>query len=157
MGEGRGMLCIGPGTVRLRAFVFKKEVVSLIEGFEHVGIGVQDIEKAKAFYHDVLGYQVFSEREVDQPRIRKLVFMRNNNNDMVELLHIPSMQTSNEAAFDTTGLSHVCYRVGDFPAEVDRWAGLGIPQVVPPSPTADGGMRTVFRGPSGEFIELRGR
>lgn len=151
------MFCIGPGTVRLRAFVFKKEVVSLIEGFEHVGIGVQDIEKAKAFYHDVLGYQVFSEREVDQPRIRKLVFMRNNNNDIVELLHMPDLQAPGDGSYEVIGLAHICFKVSDFAGEVSRWAGLGVSQVVPPSPTFDGGMRTVFRGPNGEFIELRGR
>lgn len=150
------MLCIGPGTVRLRAFVFKKEVVSLIEGFEHVGIGVQDLEKAKAFYQNVLGFEVFTEREIALGKIKKLCFMRNGN-DMIELLHMPDLQAPGDGSYEVIGLAHICFKVSDFAGEVSRWAGLGVSQVVPPSPTFDGGMRTVFRGPSGEYIELRGR
>lgn len=128
----------------------------MIEGLEHVGIGVQDLEKAKGFYREVLGFQVFIEREMDHPRIKKLVFMRNGD-DIIELLHMPSLQAPDNESYEVVGLSHVCFKVQDFAGEVDRWVGLGIPQVVPSYPTADGGMRTVFRGPNGEFIELRGR
>ncbi|MDP2728155.1 MAG: VOC family protein [Dehalococcoidia bacterium] len=128
----------------------------MIEGLEHVGIGVQDLEKAKAFYENVLGFQVFAEREIGLATVKKVVFMRNGD-DIIELLHMPDSMTSNTGSYEVVGLSHICFKVRDFAAEVDRWISLGISQVVPPSPTADGNMRTVFRGPSGEFIELRGR
>jgi len=128
----------------------------LIEGLEHVGIGVKDLEKAKAFYRDVLGFQVFTEREVELPRVKRLVFMRKGD-DMIELLHIPGLEVPTGTTYEVLGVSHICFKVSDFGGEVSKWVGLGIHQVVPPSPTADGAMRTVFQGPSGEFIELRGR
>lgn len=126
----------------------------MIEGLEHVGIGVADLDKARSFYQDILGFQVVLEREIDQPKIKRVVFMRNGD-DMIELLYLPGMKAVDTSA-EVVGLAHICFKVRDFAAEVARWVGLGIPQVVPPTPTADGGMRTVFRGPSGEYIELRG-
>lgn len=128
----------------------------MIEGLEHVGIGVQDLKKAKDFYQNVLGFQVFTERELDHPKVKRLVYMRNGD-DIIELLHMPALPAPDGGSYEVVGLSHICFKVQDFRAEVDRWVGLGITQVVPPSPAADGGMRTVFQGPSGEFIELRGR
>ncbi len=129
----------------------------MIERFEHVGIGVKDMEKSVAFYRDVLGYQVFSERPMSVPnsKIKKLVFMRRGD-DIIELLHMPEGHPA-AGNYESLGTSHICFTVQGIQAEMDRWTALGVPQVIPPTPTADGGMRTAFRGPDGEFIELRGK
>jgi lactoylglutathione lyase len=122
---------------------------------DHVGIGVRDLDRALAFYREMLGFQVFTERELHKPPVEKLVFMRRGD-DVIEILHMPTLVEAGKDSYEYLGLSHVSFRVRGFQQEVDRWQGLGVPIIVPPSPTADGGMRAVFRGPSGEFIELRG-
>ena len=129
----------------------------MIERLEHVGIGVKDMDKSVAFYRDVVGYQVFSERPMTAPnsKIKKLVFMRQGD-DIIELLHMPDGYPGVER-YESLGTSHICFAVQGIQAEIDRWAALGVPQVVPATPTADGGMRAAFSGPDGEYIELKGK
>lgn len=129
----------------------------MIERFEHVGIGVRDADKSVAFYRDVLGFEVASEREMNIPnsRIKKLIFMRRGD-DVIELLLMPEGDDGVEK-YESVGVSHICFIVQGIREEIDRWNGLGITQAIPPSPTADGGLRCAYRGPDGEFIELRGK
>lgn len=129
----------------------------MIEGLEHVGIGVRDLEKSVAFYRDMLGFEVAMERDLNVPasRIKKLVFMRRGD-DMIELLSMPEGNKGVES-YETTGVSHICFTVQGIKEEIEKWTRLGIPQSIPPTPTADGGLRTAFRGPDGEHIELRGK
>ena len=128
----------------------------MIERFEHVGIGVKNMEESVAFYRDVLGFQVFMEKEMPpNAPIKKLVFMRCGD-DVIELLSFPSADSA-VAKYESLGTSHICFAVQGIKEEIDRWLALGIPQVIPASPTADGGLRCAFRGPNGEFIELKGK
>jgi len=129
----------------------------LIEKFEHVGIGVKDMEESVAFYRDVVGFQVFMEKDMSGAGgpIKKLVFLRNGN-DIIELLSFASADAG-VAKYESLGTSHICFAVQGIKEEIDRWLALGIPQVIPTSPTADGGFRTAFKGPNGEFIELKGK
>lgn len=128
----------------------------MIEGFEHFGIGVKDMDASVAFYQDVMGFQVFLEREMpaDGP-VKKMVFLRKGE-DIIELVSFRD-GAAGVAKSESMGPSHVCYAVQGIKAEIDRWVGLGILQILPVLPTDDGGFRTAFRGPNGEYIELRGR
>ncbi|MDP2663661.1 MAG: VOC family protein [Dehalococcoidia bacterium] len=128
----------------------------MIEKFEHIGIGVKDMEASVTFYRDVMGFQVFMEKEMPAGGpIKKLVFLRRGE-DIIELLSFRSADAG-VAKYESLGTSHICFAVQGIKAEIDRWVGLGIPQVIPTSPTADGGFRTAFKGPNGEFIELKGK
>ena len=128
----------------------------MIDKLEHIGIGVKDMDASVAFYRDVMGFQVFSEREMPAGGpIKKLVFLRRGE-DIIELLAFRSADAG-VAKYESLGTSHICFAVQGIKGEIDRWVSLGIPQVIPTSPTADGGFRTAFQGPNGEFIELKGK
>jgi methylmalonyl-CoA/ethylmalonyl-CoA epimerase len=121
----------------------------------HIGIAVESIEAALAFYHDVLGLTPGLPEEADGARIVSLPFGESD----VELLE-PRSPDSPIAKFlqrRGPGIHHVCYRVPDLDAALSACRTAGYRLIDETPRIGAGGHRIAFVHPkstSGILIEL---
>jgi len=121
----------------------------------HIGVAVESIEAALAFYRDVLGLLPGHPAESDGARIVSLRFGESD----VELLEPRSPDSPIAKFLDRRGpgIHHVCYRVADLDAALAACRRAGY-QLVDETPRLGaGGHRIAFVHPkstSGILIEL---
>ena len=121
----------------------------------HVGIAVTSITEALPFYRDVLGLEPGHPETADGARIVSLHFGPVD----VELLE-PSDPTSPIAKFLANrgpGIHHVCYRVPDLEAALERCKAAGYRLVDETPRRGAGGRRIAFLHPkstNGILLEL---
>lgn len=121
----------------------------------HLGVAVESIDAALAFYRDVLGLVPGAPEQADGARIVSLPFGESE----VELLEplTPDSPIARFMARRGPGIHHVCYRVPDLDAALAacRTAGYRLVDEVPR--TGAGGHRIAFIHPkstAGILIEL---
>lgn len=123
---------------------------------DHLGIAVKSLAAAKAIY-EKLGLTVSAEETVGHEQVR--LVMVPVGESRLELLEATS-ESSAIAKFIAKrgeGLHHVCLRVPDLPAAVDRLKEDGVRLVSEEIKTGAGGHRYVFVHPSstgGVLLEL---
>ena len=123
---------------------------------DHIGIAVKSLAAAKAIY-EKLGLSVSPEETVQQEQVR--VVMVPVGESRLELLEATS-DDSTIAKFISKrgeGLHHVCLRVEDLPAAVERLKKDGVRLVSEEIKTGAGGHRYVFLHPGstgGVLLEL---
>jgi methylmalonyl-CoA epimerase len=123
---------------------------------DHLGIAVKSLESAKAIYQK-LGLDISEEETVPHEQVR--VVMVPVGESWLELLQATS-ETSAIAKFIAKrgeGLHHVCLRVPDLPAAVERLKKDGVRLVSNEIKTGAGGHKYVFVHPSsagGVLLEL---
>jgi methylmalonyl-CoA epimerase len=123
---------------------------------DHLGIAVKSLAAAKVIY-EKLGLSVFPEETVEQEQVR--VVMVPVGESRLELLEATS-EDSTIAKFIAKrgeGLHHVCLRVPDLLAAVERLKKEGVRLVSEEIKTGAGGHRYVFIHPSsagGVLLEL---
>lgn len=121
----------------------------------HVGIAVTNITEALSFYRDVLGLSPGRSETADGARIVSLRFGPVD----VELLE-PTDPTSPVAKFLAKrgpGIHHVCYRVPNLDAALDRCRAAGYQLVDEKPRRGAGGRRIAFLHPkttNGILLEL---
>lgn len=130
------------------------ESVSIID---HVGIAVNSLRTAVPLYRALLGSEPAGEETVTSERVRVAFF--GEGPGRVELLE-PTDDTSAIARFlerSGPGLHHVCLRVPDLDAAVERSAEGGATVVPPGIREGAGGARVAFLHPGstgGVLLEL---
>ncbi len=123
---------------------------------DHLGIAVKSIATAQAFYQK-LGITPGHEEMVEGEKVR--VVMIPTGESRIELLE-PTSPDSTIAKFlekRGEGLHHVCLRVSDLPATVERLKAEGVRLVSDEIKIGAGGHQYVFVHPSsagGVLIEL---
>lgn len=121
----------------------------------HLGVAVESLEPALAFYRDVLGLQPGPLQEADGARIVSLPFGESE----VELLEprTPEGPIARFLAKRGPGIHHVCYRVPDLEAALAACRAAGYRLVDDVPRTGAGGHRIAFVHPkatAGILIEL---
>jgi methylmalonyl-CoA epimerase len=130
--------------------------LSMQAKIDHVGIAVKSLAAAKAIY-EKLGLSISPEETVAQEQVR--VVMVPVGESRLELLEATS-ENSTIAKFIAKrgeGLHHVCLRVPDLPAAVERLKKDGVRLVSEEIKTGAGGHKYVFVHPSsagGVLLEL---
>ena len=123
---------------------------------DHLGIAVKSLASAKAIY-EKLGLSVSPEETVEQEQVR--LVMVPVGESRLELLEATS-ESSTIAKFIAQhgeGLHHVCLKVPDLPAAVDRLKNNGVRLVSEQIKVGAGGHRYVFVHPAsagGVLLEL---
>jgi methylmalonyl-CoA epimerase len=123
---------------------------------DHIGIAVESLAAAKAIY-EKLGLRVSPEETVEQEQVR--VVMVPVGESRLELLEATS-ENSTIAKFIAKrgeGLHHICLRVSDLAAVVERLKKDDVCLVSDEIKTGAGGHRYVFVHPSsagGVLLEL---
>jgi len=123
---------------------------------DHLGIAVKSLAAAKAIY-EKLGLSVSAEETVEQEQVRLVMVAVGESR--LELLEATS-EDSTIAKFIAKrgeGLHHVCLRVPDLPAAVERLKKDGVRLVSDDIKSGAGGHKYVFVHPSsagGVLLEL---
>ena len=140
----------------------------MIRGIHHTAISTPDLDRALAFYRDLLGAEVMSEFEwpvgakvadsivgLDGSSARAV--MLKLGNAMIELFeyHTPEPRTgdSNRPVCDH-GITHICLDVTDVKAEYERLVAAGMTFHCPPQDLG-AAWATYGRDPDGNVIELQ--
>ena len=143
----------------------------MILGVNHVAISVPDMEKALAFYCDLLGFEKAFEfswdeqSELAEPATKILAvkgtaadaIVLRAENMLIELFQFkaggPKAQDPDRPVIDH-GFTHLCLAVKDLDKEYDRLKAAGMRFHSPPTQVVEG-VRTVYgRDPFGNVIEL---
>jgi catechol 2,3-dioxygenase-like lactoylglutathione lyase family enzyme len=132
-----------------------------------VGIVVLDLDRALAFYRDLLGLAVvremdeggaYMERVTGLPGVSvRTVKLAAPGGGMVELLRFASHPEPPGAARSaaTPGCSHVAFTVADLDATYRRLQAAGVRFHAPPQVSPDGGAKVTYcRDPEGSIVEL---
>ena len=117
----------------------------------HIAVIASDYEKAKEFYIDKLGFQLF--REVYRPAQKDYLRMLRQGDTVLELFikpDAPPRVTNPEAM----GLRHLAFHVEDVEAAAAWLNGLGIETEPIREDLVNGGRFTFFKDPDGLPLEL---
>jgi catechol 2,3-dioxygenase-like lactoylglutathione lyase family enzyme len=135
----------------------------------HVGIVVSDLDRALAFYRDLLGFSVdreavesgsFLDAILGMPNaeIRTVKLSGEGNGAQVELLAFirpETQETVRPVGFNTRGPTHIALTVKDLGELFQRMVAAGVSFTTPPRVADDGRAKVTFcRDPDGTFIEL---
>jgi methylmalonyl-CoA epimerase len=123
---------------------------------DHIGIAVKSLAAAKSIY-EKLGLSVSAEETAEQEKVR--VVMVAVGESRLELLEATSEESTiaKFVAKRGEGLHHVCLRVPDLPAAVERMKKDGVRLVSEEIKIGAGGHKYVFVHPSsagGVLLEL---
>lgn len=124
---------------------------------DHLGIAVPSLEETLAFYRDALGLEVSSTEVVEDQGVR--VAMLPVGESRVELLEAlgPDSPVAKFLAKRGPGLHHVCYRVDDIHAALERLRAAGARLIDERPRVGAGGHLVAFVHPSatgGVLVEL---
>jgi methylmalonyl-CoA/ethylmalonyl-CoA epimerase len=125
---------------------------------DHVGIAIDDLSKALAFYRDALGLEVEGQEEVGSQRVRAHFVAAGS--PKLELLEAtaPDSPIAKYVAKRGPGLHHITFRVDDIRAALAELAARGV-RLIDEAPRAGAeGALVAFIHPSsahGVLVELK--
>tara|TARA_R110002051_G_scaffold1143_9_gene5881 strand:+ start:43039 stop:43467 length:429 start_codon:yes stop_codon:yes gene_type:complete len=133
----------------------------------HTGIVVTDLARAKTFYCDLLGFEVWNEQDesgsfIDNFSSLEKVLVTTSkmileNGDMIELLQYKSHPevAPPDRKLTQIGCSHIALTVLDLDTVYTKFRREGISFNSPPQLSPDGKAKVTFcKDPDGNFIEL---
>jgi catechol 2,3-dioxygenase-like lactoylglutathione lyase family enzyme len=137
----------------------------MIDGIDHVGISVSSLDRALAFYRDILGMRVVAEGALDERHdaitnltgVRCKGVMLRIGSLRLELFEFanprPRPGDRNRPVCDH-GITHIAIRVNDIEREYERLAAAGVAFHCPPQRFPSGNKATYGRDPDGNVFEL---
>jgi catechol 2,3-dioxygenase-like lactoylglutathione lyase family enzyme len=140
----------------------------MIRGVHHTAISTGNLERALAFYRDLLGFRVLSEFAwpVGTETADKITALRDSSarvvmlhagNAVIELFEYtsPTPRPSDpQRPVSDHGITHICLDVKDLDAEYERLTAAGMRFHCPPQDL--GAAKTTYgRDPDGNVIELQ--
>ncbi len=130
--------------------------------FEHVGVPVKNLERAKRFYCDLLGFQeLICVETKDSPIYSRIAFLTNET-VRIELLEAKGDVWSDAPSGRMRGVMHFAVDTDDIDREFQRWLDAGYEVKIPitfpnvPVPGEEDWWMCYFYGPDGESVEIRG-
>ncbi len=125
---------------------------------DHVGIAVDDLEQALAFYRDALGLEIGPGEEVPDQAVRaRFVPVGQASIELLEATQ-PESPIARFVARRGPGIHHITLRVDDLDAALARLAARGARLIDPIPRVGAGGDRVAFVHPSsahGVLVELK--
>lgn len=141
----------------------------MIRGIHHTAISTSNLERALAFYRDLLGFEVDIEFNwpVGTEVADKITGLKDSSaraamlkagNTMIELFQyespLPQRGDSNRQV-NEHGITHICLDVTDVDAEYERLQAAGVKFHCPPQEFGGVAKATYARDPDGNVIELQ--
>ena len=140
----------------------------MIKGFHHPAIVVPDLEKAREFYGEILGFTMVEEMSWDNPspvhdQITGLensaarAYLMKCNNTYLELFQYASPVSDHKGRqprADEPGIRHLAFEVDDAQVAYDRLIRAGGIPMNPPYNFPEGGSAVYCRDPFGNIVEF---
>jgi catechol 2,3-dioxygenase-like lactoylglutathione lyase family enzyme len=144
----------------------------VITGFLHVGLSTQDAQRSLAFYRDVFGMQLVSDREVPKGgyvekvtgvagACIRIVHLQGHGFNLELLEYVEPGGESRSRRPNDTGSAHLCFVADDLAAECARLRSLGV-RILSEGGRAigvtggpnDGGKCVYAEDPDGNAVEI---
>jgi len=133
---------------------------------DHVAISVKDINKAIAFYRDVIGMEKVFDREFEEPvarligvgRVKVRIVHMKLGDGVVELFyykHPKGREPRPDSRQWDYGLTHIGFMVEDFQATYQHLMDQGVEFLGDPVEIRPGVFVAYFRGAEQEVCEIR--
>lgn len=129
---------------------------------DHIGLSVADLEAQRDWYCAAFGLEAVSPFTIGPLGLRG-VFVKSVDGVALELLERdgsthPRPAEAVPESLLTQGFAHLCFRVEDVDAALERAVAAGGTVVGTPGPSPEPGVRFAFvRDPEGNFVELLDR
>ncbi len=123
----------------------------MFKRIDHVEIIPKDLDKAIAFYGDILGFKLKERIKIGRGPLEEVVFMTLGDT-MLEIVSIKDPAPLAEAC---VGYRMMALEVEDMEKAVAYLKSKGVPIVVEPVVLVDGSKRGEIKDPDGLGIELR--
>ncbi len=127
----------------------------IIQGLAHIGVFSQDIDRAKDFYINTLGFQLTNEEVLEQPNgSTRLAFLKAGS-CVIELIQPADVSTIKDRQHGR--VDHIAMAVSgiDEIAKALTAQGVAVESEEPSTADICGGAKTIFfKGPDGERLEL---
>lgn len=138
----------------------------MIQGFDHVGLSVTNLDRAVEFYRNVMGFELVIGGEFSEPRYEAIMNLKGARgrvallkaqNMQVELFEFfnpaPKRMDSSRPVCDH-GITHFCMQVDNIDQAYETLKSAGVPFHCPPLQFAPGMRATYGRDPDGNVFEL---
>lgn len=139
-----------------------------VRAIPHFGLAVSDLERSLEFYHNALGLELVSKREVSGDHISagvqvpdaqiKIALLEGGNAKLELLEYTNPIGQPFDRSNSDAGSAHVTFEVTDLQATYDRLQSLGVPCNAPPYPSSfpKGTGWFYARDPDGITVEFNG-
>lgn len=129
----------------------------MIEGVDHIGVAVADLEKAKRTYSAVLNLECLWTETIDEQKVEVAAFQIGDTK--IELLHptTPDSPVGKFIAKKGEGVHHIALKVKDIDAVLSELREKGVNVIDEKARPGAGGSRIAFIHPkesNGVLIEL---
>jgi methylmalonyl-CoA/ethylmalonyl-CoA epimerase len=133
--------------------------MGFVTAIDHVGLAVQDLDKAIAFYRDAFGMELVHEEVNEEQGVREAMMAVGDSGSCVQLL-APLSEDSPIGKFlarNGEGIQQMAYRVSDIEQAADELRGAGVRMLYDQPKRGTAGSRVNFAHPKdcgGVLIEL---
>lgn len=133
--------------------------MGFVTAIDHVGLAVQDLDQAIAFYQDAFGMQLVHEEVNEEQGVREAMMAVGDSGSCIQLL-APLSEDSPIGKFlarNGEGIQQVAYRVSDIEVAADELRSAGVRMLYEAPKRGTAGSRVNFAHPKdcgGVLIEL---
>ncbi|MBK6762775.1 MAG: methylmalonyl-CoA epimerase [Micrococcales bacterium] len=133
--------------------------MGFVTAIDHVGLAVQDLDQAIAFYQDAFGMQLVHEEVNEEQGVREAMMAVGDSGSCIQLL-APLSEDSPIGKFlarNGEGIQQVAYRVSDIEVAADELRAAGVRMLYEAPKRGTAGSRVNFAHPKdcgGVLIEL---
>lgn len=133
--------------------------MGFVTAIDHVGLAVQDLDQAIAFYQDAFGMQLVHEEVNEEQGVREAMMAVGDSGSCIQLL-APLSDDSPIGKFlarNGEGIQQVAYRVSDIEVAADELRSAGVRMLYEAPKRGTAGSRVNFAHPKdcgGVLIEL---
>lgn len=115
---------------------------------EHIGIAVEDLEKAVRYYEEVIGLECYAIEEVPDQKVRTAFFRLGDTK--IELLEStdPGGPVARFIEKRGQGIHHIAFAVADVDRALENAAARGVKLIDPKGRAGAEGLRIGFLHPS---------
>lgn len=139
---------------------------SRIEGMDHVGIVVADMDQTIQFYQGMLGFSLIARYDPKSPYQKEIAYLKfpGNSNAKIELYSL-KQSTAGDVSYERKiGMREIALTVADVRAELDRLRAAGAEVMAEPNTTEASGLpadspvrrrtRAAIKAPDGVIVGL---
>ncbi|HRY10848.1 MAG: methylmalonyl-CoA epimerase [Actinobacteria bacterium] len=133
--------------------------MGFVTAIDHVGLAVQDLDRAIAFYQDAFGMELVHEEVNEEQGVREAMMAVGDSGSCIQLL-APLSEDSPIGKFlarNGEGIQQVAYRVSDIEVAADELRTAGVRMLYENPKRGTAGSRVNFAHPKdcgGVLIEL---
>ena len=123
--------------------------MSFVTAIDHVGLAVQDLDKAIAFYQDAFGMELVHEEVNEEQGVREAMMAVGDSGSCIQLLAPLSADSpiGKFLARNGEGIQQVAYRVSDIEVAADELREAGVRMLYEQPKRGTAGSRVNFAHP----------